>query len=200
MHDAANDILSQAGHHSFTRGLYGLLLGVVCLFSELQKGAFNHSQIAIDAAEKQGAVIVAQVGLHVGSVPFTDITTVGAFILIVFNIFRFLVDMHDRFKPTKKRGARPMPGDSGNPKLLKMVVNAAKAVIAPAKNPSTSLAIVAFIFALASTFIVIVCLAAPASQHIERDIEFGFLFIAAISWLITFKHTRGKDSASNNPK
>lgn len=139
MHDAANDLQSHVSHHNFLRETYGFVLGLVLFFNELSKTDFFHTQVFVGLTQQPAAVVATHTEMYIGPIPFANVTTVGAFILICFNIFRIFVEMYDRFKPSKKRGARKMPGDSKNPKIVERIINAAKAIASPAKNPSKAI-------------------------------------------------------------
>ncbi len=190
MHDVANDLLSNANPHNMQRGIYGLFLGVFVLFSELSKNLY--AQVVVEAAGDHSHAAHAIDATVQSMSTFNMITAVSGFVVCVHSIIRFYVDMYDRFKdpskPTKKRGSKQMPGDSGNPKLAK-IIKATKAIVAPVKKPNGWIALIFFVVALSTFGVVLLCEAAPMTVHIERSIEIIFGLLSLAAWIITFKHT-----------
>lgn len=185
MHDAGdlNDLINQ-NPHNVHRGIYGLFLGVLVLFSQL---ASTHAQQITEELVKQAPHSQAVADVAASTTTFTTITAVSGFVVCLFSMIRFIVDMYDRFiKPNRKRG-KTMPGGGDNPKFQK-VIKAAKALVAPAKKPNRFVAVGSLLALVYTGRAGFMELAAPISVHIDTGaaVVTGVLFV--VSAVLALKH------------
>ena len=189
MHDTTSDLvnihpddLNQSG--SIIKIIFGMLLGLSVLCANL------FAQSVIETSSQQTHFISHATQSTSDAITINILGAIFGMIVCVINIIKFIIDMHDRFiKPTKKKGAKAMPGDSRNPKIEK-IISFAKSIIEPSDKSNVPLAVAAFTIAIVTLIALIIIVITSINQptfYVSFSSIVFFVSVFFISSLISYK-------------